>query len=362
MSRTPEGIDAAVQQDAPGLEGLPTHERVATGHAACHESAMEKKRNLSLRQTMRKWRRSALREIWFKLFLFFEHFGVHVLPKSFYTAIQDFHWLVRNKPLWVERSGLTAVDWDMNRQIEWLAQTCRSFYQEVEGLAFYEQVHERNAGPGYGPIESQVLHCFIRTHAPPRIVEIGGGCSTMCMVHAAALNGRDGRPSSKITCVEPHPHKALEELSGVTLIKQPCQAVSSDVFSQLRAGDLLFIDSSHAVKVGSDVIRIYLDIIPNLPSGVFVHVHDINLPYLYDRSTLSSYYRNNSQETALLAALLIGNQHLSVLASLSALHYDRSRALAELLSDYRPQGNENGLCPFYPPTGTFPNSIWIKTC
>ena len=280
MSRTPEGIDAAVERNARGLGKLPIHERVATGNTAGHDSIAEKKRNLTLRQTIRKWRRSVLRDTWFKLFLFFENFGVHVLPKSFYTAIQDFHWLVRNKPLWVERSGLTAVDWDMSRQIEWLAQTCRPFYQEVQGLVFYEQVHERNAGPGYGPIESQVLHCFIRTHAPLRIVEIGGGCSTMCMVHASALNGRDGRPSSQITCVEPHPHKALEELSGVTLIKQPCQAVSSNVFSQLRAGDLLFIDSSHAVKVGSDVIRIYLDIIPNLPS-VFLSTCTISIFLTY---------------------------------------------------------------------------------
>jgi hypothetical protein len=362
MNRTSHGTRAAIQRDIPGFEEFRTHTGLATDDAATSDDLTERKANPTLRQRIRKWRRSVLREIWFRLFLFFENFGVHVLPKSFYTAIQDFHWLARNKPLWVKRNGLPAVDWDMNRQMEWLAQTCRRFYREVEGLAFYEQVHERNTGPGYGPIESQVLHCFIRTHAPPRIVEIGGGCSTMCMVHAAVLNGQEGRPSSRITCIEPHPHQALEELSGVTLIKQRCQAVSSDVFSQLRAGDLLFVDSSHAVKVGSDVIRIFLDIIPNLPSGVFVHVHDINLPYLYDRSTLSSYYTNNSQETALLAALLIGNRNLSILASLSALHYDRSRALGELLSDYHPQTNDEGLCPFYPPKGSFPNSIWIKTC
>lgn len=362
MGRISDEIDAAVQRDVPRLEELLTYDSLATGHAADSENVMERKVNFTLRQMIRKWRRSALREIWFKLFLFFENFGVHVLPKSFYTAIQDFHWLVRNKPLWMKRSGLTAVDWDTNRQMEWLAQTCRPFYREVEGLAFYEQIHEQNAGPGYGPIESQVLHCFIRSHAPPRIVEIGSGCSTMSILHAAALNRQEGRPSSQITCIEPYPHKTLEQLSGVTLIKKPCQAVPSDVFSQLRAGDLLFVDSSHAVKVGSDVIRIYLEIIPNLPSGVFVHVHDINLPYVYDRSTLSSYYTNNSQETALLAALLIGNRYLSVLASLSALHYDQSQALGDLLSDYQPQSNDEGLCPFYPPSGTFPNSIWIKTC
>jgi predicted O-methyltransferase YrrM len=362
MSHTSDGINTTVQQNSPSYGKCRTHKRLALPDADDNDRFTGNRKDLALRWAMRKWRRSALRELWFKLFLFFERFGVHVLPKSFYTPIQDFHWLTRNKALWINRSRLSAIDLDVNKQMAWLTQTCHGYYHEVEGLAVYRQIQERNPGPGYGPIESQVLHCFIRSHAPRRIVEIGSGCSTMCMVHAATLNEQEGRPPSQITCVEPYPSEALQNLPKVTLIKQVCQAVSSSVFCQLQAGDLLFVDSSHAVKVGSDVIRIYLEIVPNLPAGVFIHVHDINLPYLYDRSTLSSYYTNNSQETALLAALLIGNSHLSVLAALSALHYDASRDLGELLSDYHPQANEEGLCPSYPPKGTFPNSVWIKTC
>jgi predicted O-methyltransferase YrrM len=363
MSPAPaNGLRSAVQQNFWSFEKQWSHEDLPSAEAVHDEGVLENKRDFSLRQRIRKWRRSALRETWFKLFLFFEKFGVHVMPKSFYTAIQDFHWLAGNKPLWIKCSGLSAIDWDTKKQMEWVAQICRPYYREVEGLTTYHKILEGNPGPGYGPVESQVLHCFIRSQAPARIVEIGSGCSTMCMLNAAAQNEREGRPSSRITCVEPYASKALQELSNVTLIKQPCQAVPSEVFSQLGAGDLLFIDSSHAVKVGSDVIRIYLEIVPNLPPGVFIHVHDINLPYLYDRSTLSSYYTNNSQETALLAALLIGNRNLSVLASLSALHYDESGDLGKLLSDYHPQKNDEGLCPSYPPKGTFPNSVWIKTC
>jgi hypothetical protein len=362
MSHTPDGINATVQRRFPNHLENRTLERPALAEADSNDPIPENRKDLTLHWATRKWRRLALRNIWFKLFLFFERFGVHVLPKSFYTPVQDFHWLARNKPLWVKRSGLIAIDWDVKKQMEWLTHTCRRYYKEVEGLAIYQQIQERNPGPGYGPIESQVLHCFLRSHAPRRIVEIGSGHSTMCMVHAATLNEEEGRPASQITCVEPFPSEALQKLPNVTLIKQPCQAVPRSIFSELQAGDLLFVDSSHSVKVGSDVVRIYLEIIPSLPPGVFVHVHDINLPYLYDRSTLSSYYTNNSQETALLAALLIGNRYLSVLASLSALHYDQYRALGDLLSDYHPQSNDEGLCPSYPPSGTFPNSIWIKTC
>jgi hypothetical protein len=181
------------------------------------------------------------------------------------------------------------------------------------------------------------------------------------MLHASELNAREGRPASQITCIEPYPRKALLQLKGVNLLKQMCQAVPNSVFSQLRPGDLLFIDSSHSVKVGSDVIRIYLEIIPSLPARVFIHIHGINFPYLYNRSTLSPFFMNNSQEAALLAALLTGNQRLWVLSSLSALHYDRPREMKSLLADYEPEANIDGLCPSYPPTGHSPDSIWLET-
>jgi hypothetical protein len=87
----------------------------------------------------------------------------------------------------------------------------------------------------------------------------------------------------------------------------------------LSAGDLLFIDSTHAVKVGSDVVRIYLEIIPHLPAGIFLHIHDVYLPYAYPRDVFSMPYW--WQETGLLIALLTNNPRLSVLTCLSALHY-----------------------------------------
>jgi hypothetical protein len=121
----------------------------------------------------------------------------------------------------------------------------------------------------------------------------------------------------------------------------------------------LFIDSSHAVKTGSEVLRIYLDIIPALPAGVHIHIHDINLPYEYSRDALSSYYA--SQETALLLALLTDNPRLSVQACLSALHYDRAEQMHALLPDYLPQANQDGLPAPDAGPAHFPSSIWLLT-
>ena len=304
--------------------------------------------------------RRFLKWVSFRVFLLFDRLGLHVLPKHYYSPVPSYCWLEKNKEAWIGRATLTGIKWDLDEQFEWLAKMCRPYYDEVAGLALYNQVATSEVGLGFGPIESQVLHCFIRANAPPRIIEIGSGVSTSCMLHAANLNHNRGKPQSRITCIDPYPRKAFSNVSNVHHLEQPCQTVAPAVFSELRAGDLLFVDSSHSVKVGSDVIRIYLEILPGLPSGVFVHIHDVFLPYIYPRTALSELW--GWQETALLLALLMNNPHLAVLACLSALHYDRTEKVAGVLWDYRPQANFEGLCTAYPPRGDFPCSLWLRTC
>ena len=143
---------------------------------------------------------------------------------------------------------------------------CEPYYSEVAGLESYRAL--TGSGPGFGEIESQVLHCFMRRFAPGQVIEIGSGVSTLCMLEAARLNQRDGKPFSKITCVEPFPNEKLRGRAEIELIPQLCQEVPLSVFDRLSSGDLLFIDSSHAVKIGSDVLRIYLEIIPRLAPGL----------------------------------------------------------------------------------------------
>jgi hypothetical protein len=121
----------------------------------------------------------------------------------------------------------------------------------------------------------------------------------------------------------------------------------------------LFIDSSHAVKIGSDVVHLCLNVIPRLPPGVFIHIHDICLPYVYNRDALENYL--GWQETALVHALLINNAGLEVLCCLSALHYDVPERLAAILKDYVPQANNEGLRPSPRAPGHFPSSLWLRT-
>jgi Methyltransferase domain len=295
----------------------------------------------------------------FKTFFILDRLRLHVLPKHYYSPVPDYRWLKTHPDGWTGRAPLTGVCWDLDKQLDWLGTICKPFYHEVMGFRTYTEAIAAGWGPGFGPIESQVLHCFIRATAPPRIIEIGSGISTACMLHASDLNKQEGRLSSHVTCVEPYPSKALQQAGSITLNPQPCQTLPESTFQRLRPGDLLSVDSSHSVKIGSDVIRIYLDIIPKLPSGIFIHIHDIFLPYLYQRSALDEFY--GSQETALLLALLTNNRHLSVLSCLSGLHYDRTEGMRSFLHDYQPQENLGGLNAEYPPPGHFPCSCWLRT-
>jgi predicted O-methyltransferase YrrM len=299
-----------------------------------------------------------LKQLSFKLFLLGDRFGIHVLPKHFYTPVPDYRWLKEHPESWMPRTDLVGVHWDLDEQMGWLKQICGPYYDEVAGLDFFERASHSEFGPGFGDIESQVLHCFVRTTAPPHVLEIGSGVSTACMLHAIELNRKDGKAASEVTCIEPYPRKSFHELN-VHHIKETCQTVPNSVFDQLSAGDLLFIDSSHSVKVGSDVIRIYLEILPRLRAGVFVHIHDIFLPYLYQRSLMKEYFA--SQETALLLALLTENKRLGILACLSGLHYDRTEEMRKLLPDYRPREGVEGLDRGANPSGHCPNSLWLKT-
>ena len=297
-----------------------------------------------------------LKESSFRLFLALDNIGIHVLPKHYYTPVPDRRWLLRHRSAWMGRVPLQIPGWDLDKHLAWLETTCSPYYQEVKGLDVFESLKEY--GEGFGAIESQVLHCFIRAMKPRRIVEIGSGVSTACMLHAVSMNGGT-KFGTEITCIEPYPKPAFRRLSPITHIQELCQSVPESVFTTLDRGDLLFIDSTHSVKTGSDVVHLYLKVVPLLRPGVFIHIHDMNLPYAYFRDELENYF--GWQETALVIAWLTHNPKLQVLASLSALQYDRPNELKSILTDYQPQANVEGLRPSPSAPGHFPSSLWLQS-
>jgi predicted O-methyltransferase YrrM len=145
-------------------------------------------------------------------------------------------------------------------------------------------------------LDAAAAYAMVRALEPRRIIEVGSGHSTRFMARAVA----DGGLRTRITAVDPQPRASLEGLN-VRWLKLPVQAAEPALFEQLQARDILFIDSSHQLKPGSDVEFLLEKVLPRLAEGVRVHFHDIFLPDPYPASW--AWRRYNEQEAV---ARLIG--------------------------------------------------------
>ena len=150
-------------------------------------------------------------------------------------------------------------------------------------------------------LDARALFVLLREWRPKKIIEVGSGYSTILMhdVNMRFLNG-----ATDVTAIEPYPRPFLEKLDGVKLIQEKVQQVSLDVFKALDAGDILFIDSSHVSKTGSDVNHLLFAVLPILRRGVRVHVHDIFLPVDYPREWVIDENRSWNEQYVLRALLM----------------------------------------------------------
>ncbi|MFC5437830.1 class I SAM-dependent methyltransferase [Rhodanobacter umsongensis] len=159
--------------------------------------------------------------------------------------------------------------------------------------------------------DPRVAFCMLQMIRPRRIVEVGSGYSTLLMMD---VNRRFLGGSAAITCLEPFPRPFLRRAhaaGSIALIEERAQAVDESIFATLREGDVLFIDSSHVAKTGSDVNRLILEILPVLAPGVYVHFHDIFLPLDYpQRWVVELGFSWNEQY--MLQAFLAFNPHYSI--------------------------------------------------
>jgi hypothetical protein len=285
-----------------------------------------------------------------------QRLGWDVLPRHFYSEIPDVAKLRRTtawrKPY--SMAGVAGADLDEQeafvRSVVTPALTDRLRPGDVHPAAC-----ARNGEAGYGPIEADFLFAFVATARPARIVQIGCGVSTAVCLHAATEAGY--RP--EIVCVEPYPTaflRAAAAAGDVTLVPRPVEDVGAAVVDALAAGDLLFVDSSHTLGPAGEVSRIVLEFLPRLRAGVRVHFHDILFPYDYPRAVLTDalFFWH---ESALLHAFLVHNRRFRLLASLAMLHYGRPGALGELLTNYRPQANDDGLAAS---PGHFPSAAYLQ--
>jgi hypothetical protein len=183
----------------------------------------------------------------------------------------------------------------------------------------------------YTEADASMLWAMIRSTEPKRVVELGSGHSTLVTAQALRRNATDGGDTPSLEVFDPFPSVVDDGLPGLTRLERiGAQQVPLSTFETLEAGDVLFVDTTHTVKVGSDVNFIVLEVLPRLREGVHVHLHDIFLPYEYPRQWLEDYGLYWTEQY-LVHAFLAFNSGFEVLASMHALQRDRRDAMAELL-------------------------------
>ena len=274
------------------------------------------------------------------LFEFGQLFNIFLVPVHYYVPLASTRQLRRSRTRWNRPVDLTQLPLDMENQRRNLTSWIAPYESEYRGNKTYLEGVEKQAGPGFGYIEAQALHGFIRKTAPRRIVEIGSGISTWCMLAALEANRKENDKPFELSCIDPNPSKFLSSLP-VQLHTAIVEDVDLEFFDRLEAGDLLSINSSHTVRCCGDVARIYIEILPRLKSGVFVHIHDVMFPYMFPRDVEQVY--TQSMETALLFAILANSTRFEVLISLSLLHYKDPTLLKRAFPEYDPQPNIGGL-------------------
>jgi hypothetical protein len=246
--------------------------------------------------------------------------GINLIPSNFYSSIPSISEILGSYEyqdstppylacgifdhdrLCGELSALIPFSEDFDPPTSGEEETCRSYFWENSQFSYSD-------GMSY--------YAYVRRIRPKTVVEIGSGFSSLAALEALSRNG-----VGKLKCIEPYPRpfiRTLGDEGALELHKIRAQDVTSDALnSMLDDGDILFIDSTHTVKTGSDCLHIYLRLLPRINKKIFVHVHDVFLPFGMPQKWLLD-SQIHWTEQYLLLALLIDNPKVRVLFG-SAYH------------------------------------------
>lgn len=294
-----------------------------------------------------------LKEIWqpicFRLFSKLERIGLHLTPVHFYQPIPDTSSL--KVSLWQRKSDLVGIDMNDAGQLK-LLQDISKFKKEYDKFpnkktSISHQFFLENGF--FEAVDAEILYSIVRLFKPRTIIEVGSGYSTLLSAMAIRKNKNCERDyACKLIAIEPYPNPDLKagfpELSE--LLPLQVQDVPLSKFESLNEGDILFIDSSHVLKIGSDVQYLYLEVLPRLKKGVIVHLHDIYLPAEY---SVDSVLRKHMfwNEQYLLQAFLLFNDTFQVLWGGSYMNLKHPEILAEAFVSYRRSGSCKGNGSFW---------------
>ena len=232
---------------------------------------------------------------------------------------------------------------DIERALSWTADTPGIDLREDEQLSTFREltplfddvgpVRYRIDNDMYGIADASIYQAFVRHFNPRRVIEVGSGFSTAKLLDTA----EKFLPELDVTCIEPYPQRLFSLLrpsDNVQVITKFVQDVPKEIFTSLEPCDVLFIDSTHVAKAGSDVVWLYLHILPLLQQGVLVHIHDIFWPFEYPAEWLREGRCWN--EDYFLQAFLCQNEAWSIELFGSWLWEKHPEVVPESLRSERP--------------------------
>lgn len=252
-------------------------------------------------------------------------FGRKFHPGHYYSPLPDIHEVERvlraSPPI---PKSLPGIEFNDDAQLRLLTQLAK--YSASLPYVFGSHSDLRYYSPnGYYPMgDAALLIAFLRHFQTERVVEIGSGFSSAVMLDANELYFGN---SLNLTIIDPFTQRLQElwrpgDFERLHILKEPVQRTPLQVFDELGAGDILFVDSSHTAKFGSDVNFLLFQVLPRLKKGVLIHFHDIYWPFEYPWEVFHQGIAWN--ENYLLHAFLQFNNHFTPLLF---IHY--------LLHNYR---------------------------
>ena len=264
--------------------------------------------------------------------------GCLPVPVHFYQPIPDLKDL-DERGVWDRVSPLSGIEWDTEKYTENLkilsqyADECNWPNEPSEDPAAF---HINNTAFSYGC--ASALHCIIRKYKPKRVIEVGSGNSSKVIAGALKVNvDEDSGYKPEYTIIDPYSGLDTDIFPiETTLYRQQVETMDLEFFAQLEAGDILFIDSSHVCRTGSDVNYEILDILPNLNTGVLIHFHDISLPHEYPKVYSTSRTPIFWTENYLLQAFLIENSNFEVFLPMDYMQRNHEPLFRSLF----PKGNQ----------------------
>lgn len=201
-------------------------------------------------------------------------------------------------------AGIHGIDLNEKEQLRLLA-IFKHYYKELPYKPEKQRYLRYYLENSWYPYSDGIcLYCMIRCANPSRIIEVGSGFSSAVMLDT---NERFFNHGITLTFIDPDPQRLEsllmeEDVQRVEIIPKRVQDVELDKFRSLQQGDILFIDSTHVSKAGSDVHYIFFEVLPIIQAGVYIHFHDVYYPFEYMKELIYEGFAWN--EAYLLRAFL----------------------------------------------------------